>query len=55
MLLFFPIQDSALHAKYNEHYTVDEQINGFDYIIHTLYRRKSKRLFHIIVLKEYHT
>jgi hypothetical protein len=54
VLLFLPIQGSALQGRYSGPYTVDRKINEVDYIIHTPDRRKSKRLCHINMLKEYH-
>jgi len=54
LLLFLPIQGSASQRKYREPYTVDGKINEVGHNIHPLDRRKSKRLCHINMLKEYH-
>ena len=53
VLLFLPVRGTPLQGRYSGPYIVDKKINDVDYIIHTPDRRKSKRLCHINMLKEY--
>jgi len=43
-----------LQAKYHGPYTVLEQLGSVDYVIATPDRRKTKRVCHINLLKQYH-
>ena len=53
VLVLLPIPGKPLHAKFHEQYVVEEQLGPVDYVISTPDRRKSKRVCHVNLLKQY--
>ena len=54
VLVLLPIPGRPLHAKYHGPYEILEQLGPVDYVVSTPGRRKSKRVCHINLLKQYH-
>jgi len=54
VLVLLPIPGHPLHAKFHGPYVVEQQLGPVDYVISTPDRRKTKRVCHINLLKEYH-
>ena len=53
VLVLLPIPGKPLHAKFHGQYVVEEQLGPVDYVISTPDRRKSKRVCHVNLLKQY--
>ncbi|PIK38004.1 hypothetical protein BSL78_25158 [Apostichopus japonicus] len=54
VLVFLPVPNSPLHARYFGPYVIHKKVSDTDYIVLTPDRRKSKRLCHINMLKKYY-
>ena len=54
VLVFLPVTGRPLQARYFGPYVIEKKISDTDYIVLTPGRRKSKRLCHINMIKEYH-
>ena len=54
VLALLPILQQPLQARYCGPYLIIRKVNDVDYVINTPDRRKSQRLCHINMLKEYH-
>ena len=53
VLVLLPIPRQPLQARYFGLYTIIKKVNGVDYIVDSPDRRKSQRLCHISMLKQY--
>ena len=53
VLILLPIPQQSLRARYCGPYLITRKVSDLDYVIDTPYRRKSQRLCHINMLKEY--
>lgn len=54
VLVLLPVKDNCLSARYHGPYTITTKINDTDYVINTADRRKTTRLCHINMLKEFY-
>ena len=54
VLVLLPIPTKPLHAKYYGPYKIVEKLGPVDYVLATPDRRKTKRVCHVNLLKEYH-
>ena len=54
VLVLLPFPGAPLRAKFSGPYTIDKKVNDLDYVVRTPDRRKSRRLCHVNMLKEYH-
>ena len=54
VLVFLPIPGQPLSAKFTGPYAIDSRIGEVNYLIRTPDRRKTKRLVHVNMLKQYH-
>ena len=54
VLVFLPVMGHPLRARYFGPYVIEKKVNDTDYIVLTPDRRKTKRLCHINMLKEYY-
>ena len=54
VLVLLPIAGQPLQAKFHGPYVVDQRLGPVDYVISTPDRRKTKRVCHVNLLKEYH-
>ena len=55
VLMFTPIPESSLDAKYEGPYEVLETVGSVVYIISTPDKRKKKQLVHVNLLKQYYS
>lgn len=53
VLIFLPVQGSALQAKYSGPYLIEKKLSDTDYVLHTPDRRRKSRVCHINMLKSY--
>lgn len=53
VLPLLPISGSALQARYNKPYVVQEKVSDRDYVVATPERRRRNRLCHVNMLKSY--
>ena len=53
VLVFLPISDHSLQARYLGPFEIENKIDDFNYVIKTPGRRKEKRVCHINMIKEY--
>ena len=53
VLVFLPITEHSLQAKYFGPYVIDRKINDLNYVVNTPGRRKENRVCHINMIKEY--
>lgn len=54
VLVLLPLRGQPLEAKFQGPYIIEKKISDVNYVVSTPDRRKSKRLCHINMLKEYH-
>ena len=54
VLALLPVPQDPLSAKFHGPYRIIKKLNDVDYVISTPDRRKSRRVCHINMLKEYH-
>ena len=54
VLVLLPVSGQPLSARYRGPYTVESKVGELDYVIATPDRRKSKRVCHVNMLKQYH-
>jgi hypothetical protein len=55
VLVLLPVTGKPLQARYVGPYTVDKKVTDLNYVINTPDRRKPKQMFHINMLKMYHS
>jgi transposase InsO family protein len=54
VLVLLPVPAKPLHAKYYGPYKIVEKLGPVDYVVATHDRRKTKRVCHVNLLREYH-
>ena len=53
VLMFLPIPNQSLHAKFFGPYVIEEKNDDLDYVVLTPDRRKKKRICHVNMIKGY--
>ena len=54
VLVLLPIPGNSLQAKFYRPYIIEQKLGPVDYIVSTPDRRKTKRVCHVNLLKQYH-
>ena len=55
VLVLLPIAGNPLQVKYHGQYTIEHCINDVKYVWRTPDRRKQRQLYHVNMLKSYHS
>ena len=53
VLVFLPIPNQPLQARYFGPYEIESKVNDLNYVVNTPGRRKERRVCHVNMIKEY--